>query len=52
MTTSPNPELHDHYASNAKARGHAATCEKVTRPVNWPTLFRGTVPCTCGHGGR
>lgn len=44
-------ELHEHYARNAKARGHEATCDKVTVFRNWPTLL-GRPACTCGHGGR
>lgn len=39
--------LHTHYASNAQACGHEATCALVTTPVNWPTLM-GRPECTCG----
>lgn len=42
-------ELHDHYASNARACGHSEDCLKVTLPVNWPTMF-GSPLCTCGRG--
>jgi hypothetical protein len=42
-------ELHEHYASNARACGHADDCLKVTLPVNWPTLW-GKPLCTCGRG--
>lgn len=38
--------LHNHYASNALAQGHAASCEKVTASRNWPRLGR-RVRCTC-----
>jgi hypothetical protein len=51
-------ELHDHYARNALARGHAPGCPVVTGaggrvwtgvPVNWPTIF-GRPACTCPRG--
>jgi hypothetical protein len=45
--TPKEQELHDHYARNAKACGHAATCRKVTDNINWPTIS-GRPPCTCG----
>jgi hypothetical protein len=43
--------LHDHYARNALACGHAETCEKVTAEINWPTLL-GRPACTCGRDER
>lgn len=51
-------KLHEHYASNARARGHREDCATVTGaggrvwdgvPVNWPTIF-GQPACTCGAG--
>ena len=47
-------KLHDHYASNARARGHKDTCQLVVGhwttksgvDVNWPTL-NGRPVCTC-----
>lgn len=44
--TGKDAEEHAHYARNARARGHAETCAKITTPVNWPTLF-GRPACTC-----
>lgn len=46
-------KLHEHYARNARARGHAEGCAVVTGDrvwdgvaVNWPTIF-GRPSCTC-----
>ena len=44
-------ELHDWYARNARARGHAETCDLVTEPRNWPTMF-DRPRCTCGRPDR
>lgn len=49
MPTTDITELHDHYARNAQARGHAPTCRKVTDERNWPTIM-GRPPCTCPAG--
>lgn len=46
--TSTDRELHDHYASNAKATGHAGDCALVTADRNWPTIM-GRPACTCGQ---
>lgn len=43
-------ELHDWYARNARARGHADDCRLVTEPRNWPTMF-GRPRCTCERPG-
>lgn len=54
MTTTDeqrHQELHDHYASNAIARGHAADCDLVTTPINWPTIC-GRPICSCEVQGR
>jgi hypothetical protein len=40
---------HDHYASNAKARGHTPKCLLVTKAINWPTIA-GRPACSCGKG--
>lgn len=52
-------ELHDHYARNAIACGHEATCQKVVGFwktihdvwVNWPTI-RGRARCTCSKENK
>ena len=40
--------LHDHYASNAMARGHHTECDLVTTWRNWPTIM-GRPHCNCGR---
>jgi hypothetical protein len=48
-STQATTTLHDHYANNALACGHAPTCQKVTLERNWPTIVSHPV-CDCGHG--
>ena len=51
--TEEEHELHVHYASNAIARGHEATCELVTTARNWPHMSRGgNARCTCKKAAR
>jgi hypothetical protein len=51
METPLSQELHDHYARNAIARGHAVDCALVVAFRNWPTICVRP-ECTCYHGGR
>jgi hypothetical protein len=46
MMTEREQMLHDHYASNAKARGHGESCDLVAVDHNWPTIL-GRPRCTC-----
>lgn len=44
-------ELHNHYARNALARGHAEDCALVTEFGNWPNIM-GRPACTCPRGRK